>query len=94
MRVYKNVWPNHKLSARHSLQIVKSKKLDIPYKYNQKKVRVALITIKVNIKVKTITKDKEGHYIMIKRVNSPRRQQSWMQMHWESFKIHEANNFT
>ena len=96
MRVYKNVWPNHKLSARHSLQTVKSKKLekDIPYKYNQKKVRVALITIIVNIKVKTITKDKEGHYIMIKRVNSPRRQQYWMQMHWKSFKIHETNNFT
>ena len=34
---------------------------------NQKKAGVAiLISDKINIKIKTITRDKEGHYIMIK----------------------------
>ena len=34
---------------------------------NQKKVGVAiLISEKINFKIKTITRDKEGHYIMIK----------------------------
>ena len=34
---------------------------------NQKKARVAiLITEKIDFKIKTITRDKEGHYIMIK----------------------------
>ena len=34
---------------------------------NQKKARVAiLISEKIDIKIKTITRDKEGHYIMIK----------------------------
>ena len=34
---------------------------------NQKKAGVAIfISYKINIKVKTITGDKEGHYIMIK----------------------------
>ena len=34
---------------------------------NQKKAGVAiLISDKINVKVKTITRDKEGHYIMIK----------------------------
>ena len=35
---------------------------------NQKKAGVAiLISDKINVKVKTITRDKEGHYIMTKR---------------------------
>ena len=34
---------------------------------NQKKAGVAiLITDKIDFKIKTITRDKEGHYIMIK----------------------------
>ena len=34
---------------------------------NQKKAGVAiLITDKINFKIKTVTRDKEGHYIMIK----------------------------
>ena len=34
---------------------------------NRKKARVAiLISDKIDFKIKTITKDKEGHYIMIK----------------------------
>ena len=34
---------------------------------NQKKAWVAiLISDKINFKIKTVTKDKEGHYIMIK----------------------------
>ena len=34
---------------------------------NQKKAGVAiLISDKIDIKIKTITRDKEGHYIMIK----------------------------
>ena len=34
---------------------------------NQKKVGVAiLISEKINFKIKTITRDKEGHYILIK----------------------------
>ena len=35
---------------------------------NQKKVGVAIIiSEKIDFKMKTITRDKEGHYIMIKR---------------------------
>ena len=34
---------------------------------NQKKAEVAiLVSDKINIKMKTVTRDKEGHYIMIK----------------------------
>ena len=34
---------------------------------NQKKARVAtVISDKIDFKIKTVTKDKEGHYIMIK----------------------------
>ena len=34
---------------------------------NQKKAGVAiLITVKIDFKIKTVTRDKEGHYIMIK----------------------------
>ena len=35
---------------------------------NQKKVGVAiLIADKIEFKIKTVTRDKEGHYIMIKK---------------------------
>ena len=40
---------------------------DIPYKGNQKKARVAnLISEEIDFKKRTTTRDKEGHYIMIK----------------------------
>ena len=40
---------------------------DIPWKWKSKKAGVAiLISGKIDIKIKTITRDKEGHYIMIK----------------------------
>ena len=40
---------------------------DIPSNGNQKKAGIAiLISGKIHLKTKTITRDKEGHYIMIK----------------------------
>ena len=72
MRVYKNVWPNHKLSARHSLQIVKSKKLDIPYKYNQKKAEIdPLRADKMGFEIKGIMWDRKGHFVTLS-FNLPR----------------------
>ena len=38
---------------------------DIPCKWKSKKARAAiLISEKIDIKIKTITRDKEGHYVM------------------------------
>ena len=43
---------------------------DIPCKWKSKKARVAiLVSDKIDSKIKTITRDKEGHYIMIKGSN-------------------------
>ena len=40
---------------------------DIPENENQKEAKVAIvITGKIDFKIKTLTRNKEGHYIMIK----------------------------
>ena len=40
---------------------------DIPSNRNQKKVGIAiLISDKIDFKIKTVTRDKERHYLMIK----------------------------
>ena len=40
---------------------------DIPCNGNQKKAGVAILILeKMDFKIKTITRDKEGHYVMIK----------------------------
>ena len=40
---------------------------DIPCKWNRKKAGIVILTsYEMDFKIKTITRDKEGHYIMIK----------------------------
>ena len=66
--------PIYMLSTREPLQIYghiqtesEGREKDIPCNGNQKKAGVAiLISDKIDFKIKTITRDKEGHYIMIK----------------------------
>ena len=66
--------PIYMLSTREPLQIYghiqtesEGREKDIPCNGNQKKAGVAiLISDKIDFKTKTITKHKEGHYIMIK----------------------------
>ena len=40
---------------------------EIPYKWKSNKAGVAiLVSDKIDFKIKTVTRDKEGHYLMIK----------------------------
>ena len=53
-------WDTYRLKARGQKKIFHANR-------NQKKAGVAiLILYKIDFKIKTITRDKEGHYIMIK----------------------------
>ena len=45
---------------------------------NQKRAgMIIIISHKIDVKIKTVTRDKEGHYMMIKKVNSPGRYNSY-----------------
>ena len=69
---------------------------------NQKKAGVEiLISEKIDFKTKTITRDKEGHYIMIKGINPRRRynnckylctQQRRTSIHKENTNSHKRGN--
>ena len=62
------------LSTRNPLQtsrhiLTESERMEkyIPCKWKQKKAGVAiLVSDKIDLKIKKITRDKEGHYIVIK----------------------------
>ena len=60
---------------------------------NQKKAGVAiLISDKIDFKIKTITKDKEGHYIMIKRsIQEEDNSCKYLCTQHRSTSIHKAN---
>ena len=61
---------------------------------NQKKAGVAIpISDKIDIKIKNVTRDKEGHYIMIKRSIQEKRYNNckYLCTQHRSTSIHEAN---
>ena len=60
---------------------------------NQKKAGVAiLISSKIDFKIKTVTRDKEGHYIMIKRsIQEKDNNCKYLCTQHRSTSIHKAN---
>ena len=61
---------------------------------NQNKAGVAvLISDKVDFKIETVTREKEGHYIMIQRINPRRRYTNYEYIYTQhrSTSIHKAN---
>ena len=62
-------------------------------KGNQKKAGVAvLISVKIDFKIKTITRDKEGHYIMIKgSIQEEYNNCKYLCTQHRSTSIHKAN---
>ena len=77
----------------HRLKVRRWKKI-LQSNVNQKKAGVAiLISDKIDFKIKTITRDEEEHYIMIKGINPRRRCNNFKYLctQHRSISIHKAN---